>query len=145
MMNDKEVLLDTNILLRAQQVTSIFHQKVSEKLYELASSGKTLCICPQNIYEFYAVATRSEASNGLGLTQNQAILEIENLLSTYVFKEENMQLFSHWKALIEKYVIQGKTTHDARLVALMLSHKIESFYTLNQDDFNRYDDIISFI
>jgi hypothetical protein len=39
------------------------------------------------------------------------------------------------------YQVSGKNAHDARLVAAMLVHGIESILTFNTQDFFRYGEI----
>jgi predicted nucleic acid-binding protein len=36
----------------------------------------------------------------------------------------------------------GKKSHDARLVAAMITHNIDNILTFNTDDFLRYSEII---
>lgn len=102
-------------------------------------SDMLLVLAPQILYEFYAVATRSHDRNGLGLTQQEALEEVKILQDSYTILPENEQILSNWMLLLENIEIKGKTTHDSKLVAYMLSHQIKYFYTLNQSDFKRYE------
>lgn len=142
---DKKILLDTNVLLRAKQASSRENPLVIQKLIHLAQEENVFCICPQNIYEFYVVATRPIKNNGLGLSKTDIQTEIQNLLETYEFLEENAQVFIYWQQLIDSFEVKGKTGHDARLVATMLSHNLKRLYTLNIEDFQRYTSIIELI
>ena len=40
-----------------------------------------------------------------------------------------------------KHKVSGKPTHDARIVAAMIVHKIENILTLNPNDFKRFSEI----
>jgi len=52
-------------------------QPIAQKgLLALQDRGETLSIFPQNLIEFWAVATRPVANNGLGLTVDQAEIEL---------------------------------------------------------------------
>jgi hypothetical protein len=62
------ILLDTNVLLRHAKATDPDHPVVTAAVTALLGQGETLCIVPQNLYEFWVVATRPLASNGLGLS-----------------------------------------------------------------------------
>jgi predicted nucleic acid-binding protein len=42
---------------------------------------------------------------------------------------------------VKAYRVSGKNTHDARLVAAMHVHGIESILTFNGNDFGRYTGI----
>jgi len=139
------ILLDTNIILRSKQASSQHYKEVTEKLIELLSDGYELVICPQVIYEFYVVATRSTDKNGLGLTPGKAGKEIDNITKTYTLLDDNNKIFANWKELVKTYKVSGKTAHDTRIVAFMQSHEIENIYTLNKSDFKRFDNIITLI
>ena len=72
-------LVDTNILLRLVQKNSPMHLDTQRAILTLKKQGNFLCIIPQNIIEFWAVATRPLDKNGLGLSINQAEEESEKL------------------------------------------------------------------
>ncbi|MCH8317087.1 MAG: PIN domain-containing protein [Bacteroidetes bacterium] len=139
------ILLDTNIILRSKQTSSKHYKEVTEKLIELFTEGYEFVICPQVIYEFYVVATRPDDKNGLGLTPENAIKEINNITKTYTLLDDNNQIFANWKELVNTFKVSGKTAHDTRIVAFMQSHQIENFYTLNKSDFKRFETIITLI
>lgn len=60
-------LVDTNFLLRLAQNTSPFHSDARNAYSTLRTQGELLTIVPQNLVEFWAVATRPSSVNGLGL------------------------------------------------------------------------------
>lgn len=139
------ILLDTNILLRSKQTTSLHHKEVTEKLIELTIAGEDLAVCPQVLYEFYVVATRPPDSNGFGLSPKATGIEIENIIETYIMLNDNETIFQNWKQLVENYNVSGKTAHDAKIVALMQSHSITKLYTINKKDFKRFEQLIELI
>jgi hypothetical protein len=53
------VLLDTNLLTRSAQPGHPMYQDAVEAIDALQQQGETLCIVPQNLYEFWVVATRA--------------------------------------------------------------------------------------
>ena len=57
-------LLDTNILTRAVQPSHPMHTDALDALDALRQRGEELCIIPQNLYEFWVVATRPLTMNG---------------------------------------------------------------------------------
>lgn len=46
-----------------------------------------------------------------------------------------------WEQLVSTYQVNGKNTHDARLVAAMIQHRLDSILTFNVRDFSRYPQI----
>jgi len=134
------VLLDTNILLRLAQPHHPHAPIVSRALRTLRASNETLHIVQQNIVEFWAVTTRPTTANGLGLTTEQAAAEVGALKRLFVLLPE-LPLHDAWERLVVDYRVSGKNAHDARLVAAMVVHGIESILTLNAPDFLRFGEI----
>ena len=70
------ILLDSNILIRLMDRRDVNYQAVRKALSVLEGRGEILVIVPQNLYEFWAVATRATGmtarANGLGLSSSQA-------------------------------------------------------------------------
>ena len=57
------VLLDTNVLLRYTKPTDPAHHTVIAAIAALQAAGEDLGVVPQNLYEFWVVATRPLANN----------------------------------------------------------------------------------
>ncbi len=70
------VLLDSNILLRLAQPTHPHHTLAQDAVSKLNSRGALMCIVPQTVYEFWVVAARPLAANGLGLPVPDSRAEI---------------------------------------------------------------------
>ncbi|MGK7923008.1 MAG: hypothetical protein AB4080_23715 [Trichodesmium sp.] len=66
-------LLDTNILLRLRQTNHPQHSNALKATLLLKKKQEKLCIFPQNLMEFWVVATRPIEVNGLGLYFQQAL------------------------------------------------------------------------
>jgi predicted nucleic acid-binding protein len=131
------VLLDTNILLRLAQPHHPSAAVATRALRTLRSNNEILHIAPQNIVEFWAVATRPVAANGLGYSTEQATAEVDALKRLFVLLPE-LPLQDVWERLVTDYRVSGKNVHDARLVAAMVVHGIGSILTFNAQDFLRY-------
>lgn len=58
-------LTDTSILMRTIHVGNPLQQSAIDALAKLRGLGETLCVLPQNLIEFWAVATRPITANGL--------------------------------------------------------------------------------
>ncbi|MBE9227818.1 type II toxin-antitoxin system VapC family toxin [Phormidium sp. LEGE 05292] len=136
-------MVDTNILLRLVQQNNPLHSDALNAVVLLKKKGEVLCIIPQNLIEFWAVATRPINSNGLGLSTEQVLQETQKLKNIFVLYPDIPAIFSEWERLVIKHQVMGKQVHDARLVAAMLSHKITHLLTFNIDDFKRFSEIIA--
>ncbi len=139
------ILLDTNIPTYSKQPGRPEYVRVTQKLTELIDDGEDLIICPQHLYEFYAVASRPVAQNGFGLSSDDARKEMNEIKDAYTFINDPTDLFDNWHLLIQQYKTTGKPSHDTRLVAFMQGQNINKIYTLNATDFNRYGDIITIL
>ncbi|MBO1049112.1 MAG: PIN domain-containing protein [Dolichospermum sp. DEX182a] len=135
-------LVDTNILLRLVQKNSPMHLDTQRAILKLKKQGEFLCIIPQNIIEFWAVATRPLDKNGLGLSITQAEEESEKLKKIFILELDTPQIFIEWESFVIKYQVMGKQVHDARLAAAMVAHNITHLLTFNIDDFKRFSDIV---
>lgn len=138
-------LADTSVLLRTIHTTSPQRQLAIDAIDVLRKQKERIYIFPQNLIEFWAVATRPIESNGLGLTIEQATIKIDHLKKVFVLKGEDKTIFPNWESLVSEYEVKGKTSHDARLVAGMQTHSISHLLTFNVKDFKRYHDIISVV
>lgn len=134
------ILFDTNILLRWTQKHHPHFAMAVRVLKALRNRNEELHIAPQNIVEFWAVAIRPLNQNGLGMTIEQAVLEIENLKSLFGLLPE-LPLHEEWQRIVTRYRVSGKNVHDARLVAAMSVHGIGEILTFNVQDFARYTEI----
>jgi predicted nucleic acid-binding protein len=109
----------------------------------LAAQGQRLVIVPQNLYEFWAVATRKSGlppagQNGLGMTPDQASLWLRYFQRRFTLLPDREELFPHWHDLVRTLGVTGLKSHDARLVASMQCHGITQLLTFNADDFKRF-------
>jgi len=66
------ILLDTNLLGRITDSRDIQCAAARRAIHTLFAKGERLVIVPQNLYEFWAIATRMPGANGLGLTVEHA-------------------------------------------------------------------------
>lgn len=134
-------LVDTNVLLRYARKNNPIRPDARRALITLKRQGEELCITPQNIIEFWAVATRPLANNGLGLTPDEAARETSKLKRLFSLLPDVPAIFVEWEQLVIKHKVTGKQAHDARLVAAMTAHNITHILTFNADDFKRFFNI----
>ncbi len=135
------IAVDTNILLRFIETTAAQHPVVATALLNLRSEGHSLRIFPQAIYEFWVVATRPVASNGLALSPVDCSNTITGLMVAFPIIDDKSGLLTEWQQLVTTYACRGKVAHDARYVAAMKTHNITNILTFNGGDFARYPGI----
>jgi len=134
-------LLDTNILARAAQPAHPMYRTASDAVDELLRQRDMLCFVPQSIYEFWVVATRPAAQNGLGMAPAQALAELARLQALCTLLGETPAVLTQWQQLVIQLQVRGKSAHDAHLVAAMIVHGVGRILTFNVADFRRYQNI----
>ena len=134
------VLVDTNVLLRLADQNHAMHATAAHAV-EVFRRTKTLCIFPQNLYEFWVVATRPLKDNGLGYSQDEALTTIDSLENFYRLLPETTEFFLHWRSLLGEITVHGKVGHDAHLVAGMKASGVTEVLTFNDRDFVRFTGI----
>ncbi len=139
----KRLLLDTSILVRERDTNDPKHTETVACIRLLWQTHWTLCLTTQSLIEYWSVATRpAEARGGLGLTPEEAEVDIQYFLTLHEFVEEPPGLFDFWRALVNRFRVSGKQVWDARLVALLEAAGIKHLLTFNKGDFNRYSSVI---
>ncbi|MEO7970545.1 MAG: PIN domain-containing protein [bacterium] len=133
--------VDTNVLLRSTDVGNSAQSLAEGAIEKLRFGGDSLSLFPQNLIEFWAVATRPSANNGRGLSVAQAESQLIHLKSIFTLLDDKPEIFSEWERLVVQYRVTGKQSHDARLVAAMKVHGVSNLLTFNDNDFKRFEDI----
>ncbi len=131
-------LLDSNLLLRLSDRSSHQHQTVKQAVGALIQSGAELYITPQNIIEFWSVATRPKSKNGLAFPRATAQKELAVHRATFALLPDRAEIFPQWERLIQAYAVEGVLAHDTRLAAVALVYGVENVLTFNLRDFNRF-------
>jgi len=131
-------LVDTNILLRAAQPSHPAHTVAKGAVRSLLARGERLCVLPQNLIEFWAVATRPAESNGLGLEVDEAAAELDGLKTIFDLLPDTPAIYPKWETLVRTHQVKGKEAHDARIAAAMLAHGVTHILTFNGGDFKRF-------
>ena len=113
---------------------------VNRAVAKLMAQNEALCIAPQNLVEFWAVATRPLDAKppGLGMDLRDALKELSSLRSLFRVLPYTPQVLSAWERIIVAQGVSGRQTHDAHLVAMMQVHSVASILTFNDRDFRRY-------
>jgi predicted nucleic acid-binding protein len=136
------VLVDTNVLLRTVEPLHSHHTAAVTVLRTIKQAGHELCVVPQIHYEFWVVATRPIAQNGLNMTPTEVEVELQRLgPPLFRLLRDERTVYDFWRELVGKHEVCGKQVHDARLVAAMCRHNITHLLTFNISDFQRYSEI----
>jgi predicted nucleic acid-binding protein len=133
------ILVDTNILLRRTQPDHPSHAQAVESIAKLLAVAEPVYFTLQNIAEFWNVATRPAANNGLGFSIALTLSELEKIERFLTVLPDSAAVYSEWKRLVVRHGVMGAKVHDARLVAMMNVHGIRRIFTFNIDDFLRCD------
>jgi predicted nucleic acid-binding protein len=133
------ILIDTNVLAYRINPQSP-HQSVSENAITVLRQQKhELLIVPQTLYELWVVLTRPASKRGgLGRTPQQALTILREVGGICRLCHDTSDIFSIWGTIVSRYQVTGALAHDARLVAAMKVHNIDSVLTFNLADFNQF-------
>jgi predicted nucleic acid-binding protein len=133
------VLVDTNVLLRRTQPRHKEHWAAVESVAHFLAAGESVYFTHQNIAEFWNVATRSVSNNGLALTHDLVLREVETIERILTLLPDSPAMYTEWKRLVSTHKVSGVQVHDARLVAAMNVHGVRQLLTFDVEDFARYD------
>src|SRR4051812_37965768 len=99
------LLVDSNILLRMSHLLDPQHLLAVGAVDKLRQQNEHLCIVPQNIYEFWSVATRPLSVNGLGFTNSRAHNELARLRKSFLFLDDIATIFDEWEKLVTIHAV----------------------------------------
>jgi predicted nucleic acid-binding protein len=141
------ILLDTNLLTRMTRSRDPQSAVARAAIQSLIRRGERLIIAPQNLYEFWTVATRSigpppAGRNGLGMTVVQAAQWLRFFRRRFTLLPDREELSTLWQELVERHLVTGFRAHDVRLVAFMRSYGINRLLTFNISDFAGFSVVI---
>jgi len=134
-------LVDTNVLLRMIQQSHPMYADARRAAASLTRQKNQVSITAQNLVEFWAVATRPESTNGLGLSLADTEAHVQTFKRAFTFLPDVPDIFAEWEKLVVLHSISGKQAHDTRLVAAMLAHNVTHLLTFNDRDFKRFSEI----
>jgi predicted nucleic acid-binding protein len=135
------ILIDANILLRLLQPHHPHCSLVERAVGTLRTRNEILNVTPQNLVEFWAVATRPASANGLGMAVENAAGELAFFKRLFTLLTETALVYQEWERLVSRHQVPGKNTHDAHIVAAMNVYRITRILTFDGQDFTRYSDI----
>lgn len=138
----EDILADTNVLLRSVESTEQTNDEAIISIKTLLKHGHRVTVLPQNLIEFWNVATRPFDKNGFGWPVVKAEYEISRLETLLTVLPDTKAIYAQWRELVVDYEVMGKSVHDARIVAAMMVHQISKILTFNGPDFKRFQDIV---
>src|SRR5439155_6406555 len=90
------VLIDTNLLLRAQHHGHPHRLPAREAMARLIAAGNQLCIFAQIAVEFWVVGTRPASVNGFGWSAPQAAAALNGALRGLSVYPDPADLLARW-------------------------------------------------
>jgi predicted nucleic acid-binding protein len=137
------ILLDANLLARMTDSANPQYGVARRAIQSLLAKNEQLIIAPQNLYEFWAVATRKSGpppggQNGLGMTPDQASQWLRFFQRRFTLLFDRDDLLMRWHDLVRTLGITGLRSYYARLVAIMQSYGITRLLTFNADHFRNF-------
>lgn len=135
------ILLDANIFVRLAHKADAQRDMTLDALSALHAGGHRTAIVPQVLYEYWVVATRPLAQNGLGILPADAAIDLAEFRLDHLLLNDEPEICEIWQGLVTAYEVVGKRAHDARLVAAMVRHGITHLLTFNEQDFARFGEI----
>src|SRR5262245_19086786 len=145
MMDDRAVLVDTNVLLSATAPLRPLHHAALTVLNEWPNHGVILAASSQVLREYLVVATRPVEVNGLNLGPTDALANVEAFRGRMRLLVEGEPVWDRLRGLIASYGCLGKQIHDANVVATALASGVTKLVTANTDDFARFASEIEII
>ena len=134
------VFVDTGLLLRALHRADPFYPEVRSAIRTLISQRTPIFTGLQQFAEFWNVTTRPPGQRGgFDLSPDEATRRLRHIERGVKVLTETPVTPEIWKTLVQKHGVKGVQVHDARTVALMLTHSLTELLTLNKADFNRYE------
>ena len=110
----------------------------TDALALLLGQGDEVHLTPQNLIEFWAVATRPVEANGFGRNRERTTKEVTELQERFPLLPDSPDIFTRWLELVKQLPIHGKRVHNARLVAVLQAHAVEHLITFNISDFGAF-------
>jgi predicted nucleic acid-binding protein len=133
--------LDTNILARSVEDNHPMNASARDAVEHLVNRQELVCVLAQNLYEFWVIATRPQAQNGLGLSAEETLKHFSRFETVFTLKPDTPAVYAEWKTLVTQHAVMGKPAHDALIAAAMKIHGISHLLTFNTGDFKPFSEI----
>lgn len=141
----ERVFLDTNVLLAATDPGRAEHASALRVFNDWPAGGTTLFASGQVLGEYLVVATRPVKANGLGLTRQEALGNVQAFLGRVHLLDEDVETCERLLELMRTVDVSGKQVHDANIVATMQRGGVRALLTRNRDDFERFGHLVELV
>ena len=136
-----KIFLDTNVLVSVIDTTRTNHKDAIQLIEKIRKEGIEAFISTQILGEFYVVLTKNIGGIKAPLSSEEAMKEIEEMLSSGLFT-----VLSVTESILRKSVIlsserdiKGVRFWDVVIIATMLEKEIPIIYTENLEDFKNFN------
>src|SRR5688500_11641485 len=103
------IAIDSNVFVAAVQTGDTeLRRLVRKAVAGLRRQAVQLVCFPQNLVEFWSVATRPLEHNGLGLTIEHTVRFVDRFQMRLQLLPETAELFPMWRELVLRYRVSGK-------------------------------------
>lgn len=133
-----KAFIDTNVLLRAMNVSMQLHVKAEALVQQMWEADVELWVSRQVIREYIAQVTRPQVLAQIP-TPKEIRAQVEQIQSLFRVADEAEDVTLKLVTLLEKYPTAGRQIHDANIVATMLVNGIDRLLTANIADFKRFN------
>jgi predicted nucleic acid-binding protein len=137
-MDDRAVLVDTNVLLSATAPLRPLNGAALAVLNGWPNEGIVLAVTSQVLREYLVVATRPVEVNGLGLGITDALRNVAAFRGRMRLLVDSERVWDRLQSLLATYGCKGKQVHDANIVASALTWGLAKLVTANVEDFTRF-------
>src|ERR1700681_173715 len=129
------IAVDTNVLVGAIQTFDLRLRRTARRAVKsLYRQGEQLICFPQNLVEFWNASTRPADGNGLGFGPEQAARYVDRFQTLMGLLPETPQIFPPWRRLVLEHRVSGVQVHDARIVAAMPVHQVNTILSFDLAD-----------
>jgi predicted nucleic acid-binding protein len=129
------ILLDANVLVFLASPSSPRRGVCQTAVEKIIERGDRPALSPQVLYEFWCVATRPTAANGLGWPVSEAWHAIAGFRREFDILHDPPEVLDIWLDLVLACNLKGKRIHDAHLLATMKANAVSTLLTFNTSDF----------
>jgi len=91
-----------------------------QAIASLLASNAVLRTVPQSLFEFWTVATRPAAGNGLGLRISEAETLLDSFILSFPPLPDAPAILTYWRHLIVQYAVSG---NRAMMLVILLRCK----------------------
>ena len=130
-----KVMLDTNVLIEATDQNRVFHTIASDLFRNAWNAGVSLFISTQSLREYLVVATRPVEKNGLGLSLNKSLFNVQTFRNHTSLLPESVRASEVLLELAEHHRISGLRLHDLQILATADANGVNYLITANDKDF----------